>query len=61
MGLPNIAGLTKVATKSITCILLNQKLLLNIAAQQCYDAELASKIKTRMDITDKEVASLKIF
>jgi len=59
MGLPNISALTKVATKSITCILLNQRVLLEIAELQETDPKLKDKITARIRSTDGEVASLK--
>jgi len=62
MALPNIAGfahITKAAANSITCILQNQRLLLEVAAIQVQGTEMAAKIQKRIDTTDKEVASLK--
>ena len=55
----NVISLTLAAKRSITCILLNQRLLLEIAADQAQDSGMGEKIQKRIETTDKEIAGLK--
>ena len=55
----NVVSLTLAAKRSIICILLNQRLLLEIAAGQAQDSGMGEKIQKRIETTDKEVAGLK--
>ena len=61
LDVANVAKLKQAAVNAITCILLNQRLLLEAAAQQLelQDLKMADKAQARIAATDKEIEALK--
>jgi len=57
-GMPNIAGLTKTAVKAISCLLQNQKVLLEITKLQLQKQSDIDCVNKRIQATNLEIASL---